>query len=48
MAVTIVDSPRPVTRGVDIHLDVNVAAVLDRIGGLLGVESFPTSAEGNR
>jgi transposase len=29
-------------------LDVNVAAVLDRIGGLVGVESFPTSVEGNR
>ena len=48
MAVTIVDTPRPVTGGVDTHLDVNVAAVLDRIGGLLGVEAFPTSVEGNR
>lgn len=48
MAVTIVDTSRPVTGGVDTHLDVNVAAVLDRIGGLLGVESFPTSTEGNR
>jgi transposase len=27
---------------------VNVAAVLDRIGGLLGTESFPTSPEGNQ
>jgi transposase len=26
---------------------VNVAAVLDRIGGLLGVEQFPTTAKGN-
>ena len=47
MAVTIVDTSRPVTGGVDTHLDVNVAAVLDSIGGLLGVESFPTSGEGN-
>ncbi len=41
MAVTIVGTSRPVTGGVDTHLDVNVAAVLDQIGGLLGVESFP-------
>jgi transposase len=39
---------RPVTGGVDTHLDVNVAAVLDRVGGLLGTESFPTTVEGNR
>jgi transposase len=37
-----------VTGGVDTHLDVNVAAVLDRVGGLLGTESFPTTVEGNR
>jgi len=47
MAVTIVDTSRPVTGGVDTHLEVNVAAVLDPIGGLLGVESFSTSPEGN-
>jgi transposase len=33
---------------VDTHLDVNVAAALDGIGGLLGVEQFPTSPAGNR
>ena len=38
----------PVTGGVDTHLDVNVAAALDGIGGLLGVEQFPTSPAGNR
>ena len=43
-----VDTSRPVTGGVDTHLDVNVVAVLDGIGGLLGVESFPTSPAGNR
>ena len=43
MAVTIVDTSRPVTGGVDTHLDSNVVAVLDGIGGLLGVESFTTS-----
>jgi transposase len=47
MALTTVDTSRPVTGGVDTHLDVNVAAVLDRVGGLLGVEQFPTSVSGN-
>jgi transposase len=47
MALTTVETSRPVTGGVDTHLDVNVAAVLDRIGGLLGVEQFPTAAKGN-
>ena len=43
--MTIVET-RAVTGGVDTHLDVHVAAVLDDIGGLLGVESFPTTAVG--
>jgi len=47
MALTIVES-RTVTGGVDTHLDVHVAAVLDDIGGLLGVESFPTTTAGYR
>lgn len=46
--MTIVDTSRPVTGGVDTHLDVNVAAALDGIGGLLGVEEFQTSPAGNR
>ena len=29
-------------------MDMNVAAALDPIGGLLGVESFPTSPAGNK
>jgi transposase len=33
---------------VDTHLDVDVAAALDGIGGLLGVEQFPTTAAGHR
>jgi hypothetical protein len=37
---------RPITGGVDTHLDVHVAAALDGIGGLLGVESFATTAAG--
>ena len=36
-----------VTGGVDTHLDVHVAAALDGIGGLLGVESFPTTPTGH-
>jgi transposase len=43
-----VDTSRPVTGGVDTHLDVHVAAALDGIGGLLGVEQFDTTAAGNR
>ena len=37
-----------ITGGVDTHLDVHVAAALDSIGGLLGVESFPADAAGYR
>ena len=48
MAMTTVDVTRPVTGGVDTHLDVNVAAALDPIGGLLGVAEFPTTPAGNR
>lgn len=45
--MTIVEVDRAITGGVDTHLDVNVAAALDEIGGLLGVESFATTAAGN-
>lgn len=37
---------RPVTGGVDTHLDVHVASVLDHLGGVLGTASFPTTAAG--
>jgi transposase len=46
--MTIVEPVRAVTGGVDTHLDVNVAAALDEIGGLLGVEEFVTDATGHR
>ena len=46
MALTIVEGARPITGGVDTHRDVHVAAALDPIGGLLGVESFPTTPKG--
>ena len=45
--MTIVEVDRRITGGVDTHLDVNVAAALDEIGGLLGVESFATTPAGN-
>ena len=35
--MTIVESTRPVTGGVDTHLDVHVAAAVDANGGVLGV-----------
>ena len=37
-----------ITAGVDTHLDVHVVAALDERGGLLGVESFETTAAGYR
>ena len=45
MAMTIVET-RLITGGVDTHLDVHVAAALDGNGGVLGVESFPTTTAG--
>jgi len=37
---------RAITGGVDTHADVHVAAALDPIGGLLGVEEFPVTRLG--
>jgi transposase len=37
---------RAITGGVDTHADVHVAAALDPIGGLLGVQEFPAAAAG--
>jgi len=37
-----------ITGGVGTHKDVHVAAALDRIGGLLGTQSFPTTPAGYR
>ena len=44
--MTIVEAGRTVIGGVDTHLDVHVAAALDPIGGVLGVESFVASPQG--
>ncbi len=48
--MSIVDSPvlTAVTGGVDTHVDFHVAAALDHIGGLLGVEAFDVSDAGCR
>jgi transposase len=46
--MTIVEAGPAVTGGVDTHLHVHVAAALDGIGGVLGVESFGTDRSGYR
>lgn len=45
MTVTIVETCA-ITGGVDTHADAHVAAALDPIGGLLGVQEFPATAAG--
>ena len=44
--MTIVESTRPVTGGLDTHADMHVAAAVDASGGLLGVRSFATIPAG--
>src|SRR5580692_3534087 len=44
-AMTIVET-RAITGGVDTHADMHVAAALDPVGGLLGVEEFPVTPAG--
>ena len=44
--MTIVEDCRAITGGVDTHADTHVAAALDPIGGLLGVQEFPVSPAG--
>jgi transposase len=48
MARTIVGVARRVTGGVDTHLQLNVAAGVDHIGGVLGVAEFPTTSAGHK
>src|SRR5712691_9909193 len=45
-AMTIVEDKRAITGGVDTHADMHVAAALDPIGGLLGVQEFPATTAG--
>jgi transposase len=44
--MTIVETTRPVTAGVDTHAEVHVAAVVDHLGGVLGIEAFETTEAG--
>ena len=44
--MTIVEDRPVITGGVDTHADLHVAAALDPLGGLLGVQEFPASANG--
>ena len=46
--MTIVERTCSVTAGVDTHSDVHVAAVVDQVGGVLGIETFATTATGCR
>jgi transposase len=46
MALAIVEDARAVTGGAGTHADTHVAAALDPIGGLLGVDEFPATAAG--
>jgi transposase len=49
MAMTIVGTdPDAVFGGVDTHADLHVAAVVNHVGGVLGVESFATTTAGYR
>jgi len=44
--MTIVEDACVITGGVDTHADTHVAAALDPVGGLLGVQEFPATAAG--
>jgi len=43
---TMAEDARVITGGVDTHAGMHVAAALDSIGGLLGVQEFPATAAG--
>ena len=40
------NNPDAVIGGVDTHVDVHVAAVVNHVGAVLGVEAFPTTRGG--
>ncbi len=42
------NNPEAVIGGVDTHVDVHVAAAVNHVGGVLGVEAFPTTRAGYR
>ena len=41
-------NPEAVIGGVDTHLEVQVAAAVNHVGGVLGVEAFATTRAGYR
>ena len=42
------NNPNAVIGGVDTHVDVHVAAAVNHVGGVLGVEAFATTRAGYR
>lgn len=44
--MTIVETSRPITGGVDTHSELHVAAAVDQVGGVLGIEVFETTTAG--
>ena len=46
--MSIVENPDAVVGGVDTHVDMHVAAAVNHVGGLLGVEAFATTHNGYR
>ena len=42
------NNPEAVIGGVDTHVDVHVAAAVNHVGGVMGVEAFPTTRAGYR
>jgi transposase len=44
--VTIAEDVRAITGGVDTHAGTHVAAALDPVAGLLGVQEFPATTAG--
>ncbi|MDH3463582.1 MAG: transposase [Acidimicrobiia bacterium] len=41
-------NPEAVIGGVDTHADIHVAAVINHVGGVVGIESFTTTRAGYR
>jgi Transposase and inactivated derivatives len=45
---SLTEPAEPVTGGIDTHKDLNVAAVVDRVGRILGTKEFSTTSAGHR
>lgn len=44
--MAIVEATRLITGGVDTHAELHVAAVVDQLGGVIGIETFETTEAG--